>query len=173
MADKQPKSTIRKVIETIVWGAIFLLVGFIAFTGISGRNTELPIKSYLIQSGSMEPTIMVGDIILVQETNDYQVRDTITYFDHGGRVVTHRILEKNEVNNAVSYVTKGDANEAIDPSVIPESDVIGEVVFVVPKLGFIVAWSRTKFGIVAMVLIPTIIIIYDEIRAMFSSKKSE
>ena len=47
----------------------------------------------VILSGSMEPSMSIGDLVIVHREKEYRVGD-IVVFDSGGLSVTHRILEK-------------------------------------------------------------------------------
>lgn len=169
------KNKVRVVVETIFWVIFSLILAVIVFFKVTSSNFNLPFKSFLIQSGSMEPTIMTGDIILVQEQSDYIQRDIITFYDHGDRVVTHRILEEKQVGNSKEYITQGDNNQTPDIAPVPKEDVIGKHFFTVPKLGYLIAKSKSKTGILFLIVAPATIIIYDEVSKIFSSvsKKDE
>ena len=118
-------------------------------------------KPFLVQSGSMEPSIMTGDIIVIQKKGTYFVNDVITFQTNTSRVVTHRIIaiEKGKEN---TYSTKGDANRSGDEDVTTEKQVIGKVILVIPKLGYLVAFSKSPRGLIFLLVIPAIILILDE-----------
>ena len=81
-------------------------------------------ESYYILSGSMEPTLMTGEIVLVN-TNDREVYDgDIIAFCEGDHVVIHRIVKT--VSEGV-YITKGDANPSEDFSPIEKWQILGTV----------------------------------------------
>ena len=120
----------------------------------------------------MEPTIHIGDVILIQPDNSYQKNDVVTFTDSEGRTVTHRIIEETPQG----FITKGDANQTPDPRTVAQSSIQGKVIFTIPKLGFLVAFSKTKTGILLFIVVPVVIIIYDQIRAVvqeLSKKKKE
>lgn len=176
MANKTNKNKLRIFFEVLFWLLFSILIACIFFIKISSSNANLPIKSFLIQSGSMEPTIMTGDVILVQSSDTYKQRDVITFYDHGKRVVTHRILEVNQGPQGEEYITQGDNNQTPDIAPVPKSDVIGKHALTIPKLGYLVAKSKTKTGIILLIVIPATIIIYDEIKKIKTSvenKKTE
>ena len=79
--------------------AFFLLViSLIIAYGVSFTLTKksnfLPFNFYLVQSGSMEPSIMTGDIIVVKKYPEYKERETITFYDQNSKIITHRIIKK-------------------------------------------------------------------------------
>ena len=64
-------------------------------------------KPFIVLSGSMEPSIMTGDMVFVKETDpdSLKVGDVIAY-KSGSAVVTHRIVEVKSENGETRYVTQ-------------------------------------------------------------------
>ncbi len=123
-------------------------------------------RPYVIVSGSMEPTISLGDIAIVKKIrNVSQVGlGDIIAFKFGDEVVMHRIVAIEQESNIPVFVTKGDANRDIDPWVVEPDKIIGKVVYVIPKLGIPLIYALmylnnpfTILGIVAVVLLYTYI----------------
>jgi len=107
----------------------------------------LPYRAYVVQTGSMIPTIPPESLVVVQ-VGDYSVGQVIT-FVRDGAVVTHRLMA---VNADGSLVTRGDANEADDASAVQPSEVIGGVVASPPKLGFWVVYFQNPLTLGSLVL---------------------
>ena len=84
-----------------------------------------------VETGSMAGTIEIGDWIVVKLDTDYKLNDIVTYQENDS-FITHRIIEVYGDN----FVTKGDANNSND-STIKKDAVIGKVVKIIPRLGFI------------------------------------
>ena len=123
-------------------------------------------RPYVIVSGSMEPTISLGDIAIVKKIrNASQVGlGDIIAFKFGDEVVMHRIVAIEQESNIPVFVTKGDANRDIDPWVVEPDKIIGKVVYVIPKLGIPLIYALmylnnpfTILGIVVVVLLYTYI----------------
>ena len=100
-----------------------------------------PVYPSVILTGSMEPLIMPGDVVLVHkilnEDEIYELSEgDIINFKRGNIIITHRIKEvfKDEAGN-VSFETKGDNNNAVDEEKVQPNDVKGTVIKVVPKIG--------------------------------------
>jgi signal peptidase len=113
----------------------------------------------------MEPDIKTGSLVLVMEQSDYRTGDVITYTVPGGDdTVTHRIVEKKtDMTNSIFYRVKGDANDAPDKELVSKSNVVGEVLFSIPLLGYLVAFIKTLPGLILFIVIPATIIVYQEL----------
>ncbi len=113
----------------------------------------LGIKTYVIISGSMEPNIQIGDIVITKEENNLQIGDIISY-RKGHSVITHRIsqINKNE-NGDITYKTKGDNNNTEDSEEIANGDIEGKVVKIIPKLGKISLVLQNKVIIIVVLII--------------------
>ncbi len=126
-------------------------------------------RPFLVQSGSMEPAIMTGDIIVVKNQPDYEINDVITFSNNSGRIVTHRIVAVDR-NKLQKFNTKGDANRSGDEDAISDNQVIGKVKLVIPRLGYLVAFSKSRLGLIMLLLIPAIIFISDELLKVKNAK---
>lgn len=123
-------------------------------------------KVLIVQSGSMQPSIQTGGIVVVKPMESYAVGDVITFAAGAGdkRTVTHRIAEVKEENGRTTFVTKGDANDGKDSQEVPLSRVIGKVLFDIPYLGYAVAAAKTPYGFIFLIVVPATIIIFDEVK---------
>ena len=109
------------------------------------RRGEVVTSGYfsaIIGSGSMEPTVAVNDLLLVQGCATYLVDDVITYLSPRGSLVTHRIKELTEHG----YITKGDANNIADDEIFRQS-VLGRAIFVLPAVGGVIDGVLSPGGI--------------------------
>lgn len=114
---------------------------------------------FLVQSGSMEPSIMTGDVIIVKSDLNYKKLNVVTFKDSQNRIVTHRIIDiKDDL-----FITKGDANRSVDNGTTHFNKVIGKVVFILPKLGFLVVFSKSLPGLMIFILIPATLIFVGEL----------
>lgn len=112
----------------------------------------LGIKTYVIISGSMEPNIDIGDIVIVKEEKNLQVGDVISY-RKGQSVITHRIVNITEENGEKEYKTKGDNNNTEDSEIIFNNNIEGKVIRVVPKLGKVALLLKNKIIIIVILII--------------------
>ncbi|MFA6603105.1 MAG: signal peptidase I [Candidatus Shapirobacteria bacterium] len=157
-------------LELGIWLIVIVVVimGGLSFWSNSGMWKTKP---WIVQSGSMEPTIMTGDIIFAVPQAKYFPNQIVTFRGQDGRVVTHRLIEQTGSDTSPSFITKGDANRTEDADQIRLTQIIGKVVFTIPKMGFVVAYTRTPAGLILMVVVPVTIVAYDEIRKMAQERK--
>jgi len=90
-----------------------------------------------VVSGSMRPSIEVGDLVVVKNVNssDLGVGDVIAYVK-GKTIVLHRIVKLTRVKGEIAFMTKGDANTAVDPDPVVPEQIVGKLVYVVPRVGY-------------------------------------
>lgn len=103
-----------------------------------------------VATGSMNPTIQVGDVIVVKITKQIKENDIIVYKD-GKSIITHRLIKKE----SDELIAKGDANNSEDKP-IQENMILGRVVKIIPKLGI---WRKilTSPEIVGLIIVLIII----------------
>ncbi len=162
---------VQIIVETVSWSFLLVLGGMIGLTALSNSNMTGSYHFFLVQSGSMEPSIMTGDIIVVNQQKQYKKNEAVTFTDNKGRRVTHRIVDiKNEGGKTI-FLTKGDANRTSDNDSITADRVVGKVVLVVPKLGYLVAFSKSFWGLIVLVLLPSTLIVVDEVVKIGRNRK--
>jgi signal peptidase len=95
-----------------------------------------PIYPSVIATGSMEPGINVGDVIIVDKSQakDVELNDVIQ-FRKEDILISHRIIGIVEEERGISYRTKGDNNPSQDMDLVGENQVKGKVIYVAPKIG--------------------------------------
>lgn len=150
----------------------FIFLAIVAFFSVSANTSLLGnYKSLVVQSGSMENTIMTGDIILIKALSQYNKNDVVTFKEVSERIVTHRIIKVQDDSDTAVFITKGDANRSIDNDTVKSEQVLGKVMFVVPKIGFLVAFAKSPFGLVVLILIPATLLIVDRVIKMSQKRK--
>lgn len=130
-------------------------------------------KPFIVLSGSMEPSIMTGDMVFVKETDpdSLKVGDVIAY-KSGRAVVTHRIVEVKSENGETRYVTQGDANNAADQSLVKPADVEGIYQRRVAGAGNLAMFMQTTTGMILFVVCPLVLfVLWDVIRRQLESRK--
>lgn len=172
-------SIIGKIIQwtfTVIIAIIFIF-SLILFISKLTSKEKLPMSfgyAFLsIETGSMEPTIMVDDVVIIHkvDSDDYQVGDVVAFWmtENDAIPTVHRIIERN--GDVIK--TKGD-NPINDPD--PEhniNDIIGKEVITIPKLGKVVDFLRKPVGIITVFICGFILIEVPSLISRLIHRKDE
>lgn len=152
---------IKRLFLTIVTLLLVSLLLFNVYNFINIKVLKKDLTSVFgyslleVVSGSMEPTIHVGDLILINTKDTaYHVNDIVTFKDVNGDFVTHRIL----LIEGSEMVTKGDNNNTED-SAMSTKDIVGKYLFRIPNAGKVMASFKTPF-VMGMVLVIGVLICF-------------
>ena len=99
-----------------------------------------------IATGSMEPNINKGDIVIVDKNysyNNLEIGQVIAY-KKDDVIIVHRIIKRLNIGDSYVYYTKGDANSHMDDIVIEEDMIVGIVNHKIPYLGYPTVWFNDK-----------------------------
>ena len=161
---------IKKISNLISWLIVLVVVLMAGSLILSRFNTPLKFRVFSVLSGSMEPNIPVGSLVIVKPADDYHEDEVVTVRSEKTikETVTHRIVKVSEDPDvgSVNYRLKGDANEDPDREMVPKQRVLGKVAFHLPYLGKAVAFAQTQTGFVLLIVVPATIIIYSEMMAI-------
>lgn len=152
--DTPPRSLWSYLRIGLTWGLVSVVAGLGALTLVVPAVTgSTPLA---VLSPSMEPTLPVGTLLIVQPVNPAEVRlgDVITYQVEPGEptLVTHRVVEVQSISTGeFQYLTKGDANDAVDPTVVTQAQLMGRAWYSVPLVGFV---SVAVGGVAGPLLVP-------------------
>ncbi len=133
----------------------------------------------IVLTGSMEPEIKDGDLIIVKQIdgNDVKVGDVISFFDPestNNSVLTHRVTEIIDENGSLSFRTKGDANNTEDKMDVPENELVGIYKSRIPGAGNVAMFMQSTAGLIICVILPLILIVgYDIIRRRRYEKENQ
>ena len=163
-------SKIWKVINTIILIFVILIAGIVVFSIVPFPGN---FRLFTVQSGSMEPAIKTGSLVVIKLSKDYKVGDIITFYSPGStkETITHRVYKIKDQQGTTTYETKGDANDVEDSNVLIKSDILGKVILKVPYLGYPPAYARTVPGLIILIIIPATIIVYEEINKIRAELK--
>lgn len=153
MENPKVKNAVKDVLIVIVGVVAVWLVLQAAF------GTSNPF--YVVSSGSMEPVLNVHDVLIVRDGGTFEgvERGDIIVFNRPeahDRVIVHRVVDIRETSERI-LTTKGDANPASIPGTdfpITKDDYIGEVVYVIPKIGYVTRLIQppVNYIIIAVIL---------------------
>ena len=123
------KAFMKVIIVFMIVYFVMVSYSFVSINVMKNRYVSLFGYTFFeVASGSMMPTVKVGDIVVVKLDSLYDVGDIVTY-ESDSSYITHRVMEIDD--NYI--VAKGDANNVIDGS-INRNKVIGKVVFVLKSI---------------------------------------
>ena len=112
-------------------------------------------NAYVVVSGSMEPTIPVGSLVYAHETDPSTLNegDVIVFInpERGTTPITHRVMSNDTASQTI--VTKGDANEREDMNPATYDNVIGKVMYHMPRVGFAASFMTSALGKLIMALV--------------------
>ena len=142
--------------------SVWVLWVVVCLTAITLVAVLFGMRPFVITSGSMEPLISRGDIVLTVDHPDELVLappTVITYLVEangpdaqrdttqaarqqvdGARVVTHRIVGTDTASGG--YRTRGDANLTFDSSPVARDNVLGVGRLLVPRIGLVKVWAN-------------------------------
>ncbi|TFG15358.1 MAG: signal peptidase I [Promethearchaeota archaeon] len=158
----------KRIILAVITISIALFGSFFLFFILQlTLNTETPVV--VVESGSMEPVISRGDLLIVKGVPAIDIRngtiedmdgDIIVFNAQGvwsnppAEPIVHRVVDKKFEDGIWQFKTKGDANPIVDEGWVPEGNILGVVVFKIPWIGWVKIFL-TESGL----LIPLLIII--------------
>lgn len=149
------KYTVNTILVLLVLLGIFVIFSFIPIPG--------NYKVFTVMSGSMTPKIKTGSLVFVKPLGDYNIGDVVTRRTTDPKVtITHRIVSKEEIQGQIAFETKGDANDSPDGEKFTKEGIVGKVFLTIPFLGYPVAYAKTTPGLILLIIVPAVIIIYDE-----------
>lgn len=154
----------KLLFTTIYW----ILVAGITGVGLLLIASLVPVsgvKVKVVKSGSMEPAIHTGGIVVDMPASEYHVGDVVTFgADTKTQIpTTHRIVAIEQVDNNLIFTTKGDANDAPDNGKIRLADIHGKVIFTVPYVGYVLDFAKQPLGFFSLIGVPVLLIIFDEL----------
>jgi len=152
-------------------------------------GTEYPFLT--VASGSMRPTLNIGDLIVVQGIYNFSgVKaelkpngDVIVFHSPRmeGELIVHRAVDKTQHDGLWFFETEGDANSGITDvwtgpdtwnGMISEKLLVGRVIGKVPWLGYVPLYIRTPLGLAIIVILVVIIIFAEYIPLPFRKKST-
>ena len=144
--------------------AAAIVVALIAPLAIGGRP-------YTVLSGSMEPAIGAGDVVVGTRAAPEALRpgDVVTFKDpaDAGRLITHRVRAVRVRGSRLVFTTRGDANNATERWQVGRADTLSKVRYRIPEIGHVALFAHGPTGLVALVLVPLGLLGIQEIRRIW------
>lgn len=154
-----PRSRRLRLIEPAM-PALRVVRGLLRFLGMTAAGFAIGIalalalplavdaRPLVVLSGSMEPVLRTGDVSVVRGIAPLDARpgDIVTFRDpdNAERLITHRVRAMHVQGDAVVFRTRGDANNVSETWRVPANGEIGRLMYRIPKLGWVLAYARSK-----------------------------
>ncbi len=136
---KENDTSLNKHYFTKIISLILIFVTILLIVLTSGIFTHFTLS---IGSGSMEPNINMGDVVVVRKIDDpslLEVDDVLVY-EKDNIVIVHRINEVIVNNDKYSFITKGDNNNDVDNWFVESDTILGIVDLRIPIIGYPTIW---------------------------------
>ena len=157
------------IISTVVLVFAVVLCAVVTIqTLVQGYVSIFGFSAFRVVTGSMEPTIKVGAVLLSKKTDieEIEVGDIICFrsreSDHYGSIVTHRVVSiKRDAAGKILLESRGDANYTSDRYDVEEGNLIGKVIWYTGREGFfnkVLSFMSGKIGFLAVIVIPVLVI---------------
>lgn len=160
------------LIPIITVNVIFIVK---SYTDKDGIPSVLGFKPIIVLSGSMSPAFETGSMIFVRETDTTKLKvgDIICYMS-GESAVTHRITEVVNKGGEISYITKGDANNAPDRIPVNPEAVEGVYIKHINKLGSYAMFMQSTTGMILFIVLPLLLyLIFEMTRRSLQAKRDK
>ena len=150
---------IKNILLTVILVLLVIVVAASVFIKATGNTPSIGgYMLFRVATGSMEPEIMIGDVILVKEPSDYSaiaVGDVVTYESRSGvtagRPVTHKVIKAPYEDNGEWYLqTQGIANDIPDEEINAEQ-LLGVMVVKIPFLKELYSFFLTPWGLLTII----------------------
>ena len=173
------------IILCVILIPILFINCFLIVKGIVNKN-EVPSiggnAPLIVLTGSMEPTIKAGDLIVTKkiDAKDVKVGDVISFFDpagNGSTILTHRVIdiEIDETSGELFFRTQGDDNDIADMTPVPAENLVGRWEGTrFWGLGYVVLFTQSTVGLIIIIsVIVAAIIIYMIVRKRIQDKEKQ
>jgi signal peptidase len=124
-----------------------------------------PYPALAVASGSMLPTLNIGDLIIVQKIDPAQINadpngltGDILVYKRGNELIVHRAV-KIELRNDVYYITTRGDNSGIDDPAWPSTSLVGKVIARIPYVGNLPLFLHSERNMYIVFLIFLVILV--------------
>jgi len=189
---KWPSVLKNSYVKTVIL-AVIIIGGVMGFwLGLkAGLRTEYPLLT--VASGSMVPTLNVGDLIAVQGVENSSALNVAPKPDGEiivfrsprieGELIVHRAVFKefNEDDSLWYFRTQGDANFGPDNwfgsetwnGMISQNRLVGRVIGKAPLIGYIPLYIRTREGIILIVILIVLILLAEYLPVLLKKQPEQ
>jgi signal peptidase len=166
---------LKRLIRWVLIGTVVIMTSAFLVSALNPRNDEgisiFGVSAYVVVSDSMVPKFAAGDVIIIQavDSEDLSVGDVITFRSRDpntfGEIISHEIYDIvfNNIDETLSFITRGINLGTIDATPVLSTEIIGKLIFSIPRIGIVVNFARSTIGFISLFVIPMTILIGFEI----------
>jgi signal peptidase len=151
------------------------LYAFAAFAAVIALAVTVPPlykhSSLTVLSGSMMPTLRVGDVVVEEQISPLQARlgDIVTFKapDDPTKLYTHRVVGMDASDEFIHFVTQGDANSGTESWSIADTGKLGRVQYRVPLVGYVTNRAGSRNGRLLLIVLPVLLLAIVELRRIW------
>ena len=169
---------IQKFFNYFLTALVLLLACMLMFITVKTvRGEPVVVSGYCVMqivTGSMEPSIHVGDCVLVQQvpSESLRERDIIAYVsevqDISGLTVMHRIIE---ILPDGSFMVRGDANPLPDELPVRADQIRGKFIRKLPFFSWLTSFTNIRKILLLFVMCVTTVTAFYEVRTISTVSK--
>lgn len=162
------KKAAAVAVSCILIVSVMLCLGVVTQVLSNGYVNLCGFSLFRVVTGSMEPEISVGALLISKETDIEEIRvdDIVTFRSKEsgmlGVIITHRVVAIHEgVNGAVLLETRGDANQYADGYFVDQGNLIGKAVYYTKSTNFfagVLGMLTNKVGFLACIVLPCLLL---------------
>ena len=168
-----------KILGTILLIVLIAVVILMFNARLSGEAPSVfGYQIFRVSSGSMEPELMIGDVILVKQADveDIQKGDIVTYKgeegDFANKFITHKMIEDPQyVDGEYVFKSQGIVEGALPDPVWYEDQLLGEFVCKIPFIDSIYSFFLKPYGLMTFILVIVLLFGYELISLVVSYKR--
>ena len=164
------------IISTVILVILVALVVFIFAVRLTGKSPSIfGYHIFRVSSGSMEPTLAIGEVILDKEVPVSEIHegDIISYNgtrgDFDGKVITHKVITEPYKEDGEWYLqTMGIAEGCVPDYPITYDQVEGKYICSLPFIDKVYTFFLSPYGLIVFVFIIVALFGYEMISLILS-----
>lgn len=139
----------EKPINKVKHKIVFIVITTFLLIVVALNSGFFKYQTLVVGSDSMKTYISKGDVVMIHKLDQDDLSELkkgdVIAFNNGSKIIVHRVYKAIEKKDGVYFVTKGDNNNQADQGVVTPSDVLGKVLFRIPKVGLPSIWLNEMF----------------------------
>lgn len=179
LRQKIENNIIYKIIRSVLYAFVALLLVVIIVQRVSNNNLSIGgFRVFMIVSESMKGEYDIGDILVSKQVpaNKIDIGDNVTYLGEEkelkGLIITHKVVNKFDIDGETIFVTKGIGNDIEDPEIKYEQ-IYGKVIYKTVILSFIARMMNNKLTYYVLFVVIALIMSIEITSAIFEARREE